>query len=342
MLDFERGTRAVRRGRTLPVDEYSLSVVGPSERFLASKRAADARGLPVLAKMQLGTTHEIATVPNLPLIRQLHGKLTRLTEQNVVGIMGSWNFGTRLTLNTAAVKQYVERPCESRDAEAFMAALGRDHLGVDDAEGLGAAWTAFGEAFEHYPFSMRFLYFSPLNEAPAYPLLPRYDDSPLLGSWIEHPYGDRLDPTLTDGFNAAQTGEAFAAVADAWDAGVARLEQAFGEADAAGGDAAREQHRREELSCARMIGLQMRSTAHIYLFHAWRRRRIEALGLAAPCDVPWDDAGRALADAELAVAARARDLCAADDRLGFHQECQAYFYNAELIDRKLRRMREGL
>lgn len=347
MLDFERGTQVVRLGQTLPVDEYSLSVVGPSERFTTSKQAADARSFPTLAKMQLGTTHEIATVPNLPLIRQIHGKLRGLTQHNAAGIMGSWNFGTSFSLNTAAVRQYVKQPRESEGAESFMAALGRDYLGVDDAPNLIAAWTAFGQAFDHYPFSMQFLYFAPLNEAPAYPLLPRYDDIPMGGSWYEHQYGDRLDPTLTPGFTAQTTGEAFTDFAEAWDAGVTRLEQAFADADSQNHSAeqdgeAQHRHRREESSVARMIGLQMRSTAQVYLFHAWRQQRIEALGLTTPCEVPWDDAGRAIAHAELALAERARDLCAADPRLGLHQECKAYFYNVELIERKLQQMHAAM
>lgn len=339
MLDFERGTQVVRDGRALPVDEYSLSVAGPSERFVLSKREADRRRLPVNAKMQLGTTHEIATVPNLPLMERLHAKLVRLTQQGVVGIMGTWNFGCSLTLNTAAVGLYCEDPTRYADARLFLSTLADRYLGVTEADDLLLGWKRFGEAFEHYPFSIRFLYVSPLNESPAYPLIPRYEDTPLGGSWVEHGYGDRLDDALTPGFSAAETADAFAALADAWDEGLRLMERAF---DAGSADATQRRHRQKERSCARMIGTQMRCTSNIFRFHAWRQRRIAELGLRAPCDVPLDETGRAILKSELSLTEKARDLCAADPRLGLHQECHAYFYNAEKIGGKIEGLRSCL
>ena len=339
LLDFERGTQAKRRGRTLPVDEYALSVVGPSERFLLSKAVADSRGLPVNAKMQLGTTHEIATVPNLPLMHRLHAKLVKLSEQNVVGIMGTWNFGCTLTLNTAAVKLYCDEPDGNRDADAFLGRLAHQYLGIDDPADVIAGWRCFGEAFDHYPFSMQFLYLSPLNEAPAYPLRQRYDDLVMGGSWVAHEYGDRLEDCLTPGFTAQTTADAFAALADAWDEGLALIGPAF---NAAHGDATQRRHRQEEWSCARMISLQMRSTAHVFAFHAWRQRRIESLGLNTPSKVPLDHAGASIMESELLLCEQARDLCQADARLGLHQECHLYFYNADMIERKRREMLANL
>ena len=40
--------------------------------------AARERGLRVMAKLQLGTTHELATVPSLPLIGNLYDKARAL------------------------------------------------------------------------------------------------------------------------------------------------------------------------------------------------------------------------------------------------------------------------
>ncbi len=339
LLDFERGTRARRRGRDLPIDEYALSVVGPSERFLSAKPLAAARGFPVHAKMQLGTTHEIATVPNLPLLYQIHGKLKQLTRMRVVGIMGTWNFGCDLTLNTAAVKRYVQHPEKYEDADLFLADLASHYLGIEQPADLLAGWRAFGEAFSHYPFSIRFLYFSPLNEAPAYPLAPRYEDAPMGGSWMAHDYGDRLNDTLTPGFNADECADAFDALANRWEEGCDMVGRAL---RGARGDAVQRQHREQEWSCARMIGTQMQCTADIYRFHAWRERRIAALALQPPCDVPLDGPGIAILRAALAPTRQALELCRADARLGVHQECHLPFYNVAMIERKLKLIEASL
>src|SRR5690606_6238539 len=81
LVDWERGgERAwpISEGReqSLAVDEYSLAYAGPSERFVGSRDAAGKT--PVLVKLQIGMRHELATVPNLPLLTALHAKLVGL------------------------------------------------------------------------------------------------------------------------------------------------------------------------------------------------------------------------------------------------------------------------
>jgi len=63
MSDFERGGFKFLRGKRYPVDEYSFSYVGPSPRFKKRFFIAKRRKLKVMAKIQIGTTHEFVTVP---------------------------------------------------------------------------------------------------------------------------------------------------------------------------------------------------------------------------------------------------------------------------------------
>lgn len=339
LLDCERGTDVKRRGQTLDVDEYSLSVIGPGERFCESKRVAEQYGYPVNAKMQLGTTHEIATVPNLPLLENLHAKLLQLTNQRVAGIMGTWNFGCSLTLNTAAISLYCQDPDQFADTNVFLNELARGYLGTGDTASVRLAWKAFGEAFDHYPFATAFLYLSPLNYAPAYPLRLRYEARPMGASWLAHDWGDRLNDSLPADMSVAEVADALNDVASRWHEGLVCYAQAL---ESPGNDELHRTHRVEELSCARMIEVQIGCCANIYHFHAWREARMEELGLAVPCDIPLNEDGREILEREYELSRKARELCLRDDRLGRHQECQAYLYNAGTVAFKMKHLRKML
>jgi len=46
------------------------------------------------AKLQIGTTHEVGSVPHLPVYHKLAQKFLNQAKQRVVGAMECWNFGT--------------------------------------------------------------------------------------------------------------------------------------------------------------------------------------------------------------------------------------------------------
>jgi hypothetical protein len=340
LADWERGGQRAWRGRTIVVDEYAMGYAGPSERFLGTCAAARQAGRPVLAKLQIGTTHEIATVPNLPLLTNLHQKLTSLHKHGIAGFMGAWNFGCSLTLNTYAIRLFLEQPAEYRDRDRFLGTLAQTYLGVADPAAVIRAWEQFARAFEHYPFSIQLLYFSPLNDAPAHPLSFHYTGTPLGGSWVPHEFGDRLGDCLGK-FTMGEVADAFTGLACGWQEGLAWYEQALRHF-APGASPAQRQHAMEELHCAQMIGLQFRSAANLFRFHAERQRLMAERDLVAPCDLPRTEALTSLLRAEILNAHAALPLVEADPRLGFHQEARVYMYDAALIRKKIAQMEREL
>ncbi|MBL4700180.1 MAG: hypothetical protein JKX85_02895 [Phycisphaeraceae bacterium] len=335
MLDFERGGVWEQPGRSVSVDEYSMGYTGPSERFNKSNKIATEQGIPVHAKMQIGTTHELATVPNMPLIPNLHRKMAGLTEENVQGIMACWNFGCSLTLNSYAIGLFTEQPTQSMNPTWFMKELAQSYFGTVDTTGTIDAWTGFSEAFSHYPFSMKFLYFCPLNYAPAYPLSLSYKDVPLGGSWIEHTLGDRVESCL-DFFDLDTVTNDLKTMATLWQRSIPAYEKAL--TDASPITEAQSLHRFEELSCAKMIGLQLHSSWNVFRFYRWRKQVMEAAGLNAPCTVTLDVQGAAIIKDELANVKLCLELTNADTRLGYHQEPQFSFYDSPLLEAKCKQL----
>ena len=318
LADFERGdVRTDPFGKQVPQNEYSLTYIGPTERFRLIRDLANQQGRDVYAKLQVGTTHEIATVSNLPLIPNLYEKTRRFRELNLAGFMGCWNFGNEPSLNTRAFNRFLADDCPA-DARTAMLELARDEFPGAAAEEVVAAWREFAEAFDYYPFSIPFLYMSPINYALALPVRPGpLHEGKIKRSWLMDSRDDRDDPSPCFGpYAAEEIQERVERLNDLWQAGLARFEAAL---DGAGGTAAT-----EELSAARAIGLSLRSLRNYFRLHFLKR--------------DWRDghlpAFRAIARDELAAVEAAIPVYEADPRQGFHIEGHGYMVSAELLRAK--------
>ena len=339
MVDWERGGEKETLGKIIPIDEYTISYAGPSRRCLESLQFARGRGVPVHAKLQIGTTHEIATVPNLPLIEKLHEKLCGLVRYDIAGIMACWNFGCSLTLNSYAVGFFRRNPKKSMDKKWFMEELIRGYFGDVDSQAITRAWADFGTIFDNFPFSITFLYVGPMNYAPAYPLWLEYHDKPMGPSWIEHePWGDRLEDCFGP-FTLEEIIDALDSMAGKWEQALKNYQKALTEK---GTDSTQTHRRIEELSCARMIGVHLKSATNIFRFHQWRRGVMEKSNLQPPCTVRMDERAVGIFSSELENVRAALELVESDARLGYHQECHTYMCSADKLREKINMLQSQL
>jgi len=332
LADWERGGTRQWQGHTIPIDEYSLGYIGPSERFRGARAAA--HGIPVHAKLQINTTHELATVPNLPLLPNLHAKWTGLQQEGVTGVMGCWNFGCLATLNTYAFRLFHENTARWVDPAAFLKGVAESYFGDLDVSAITTAWNRFCAAFELYPFSFGILYHSPINYAPGYPLDPHYRDQPMGPSHLQHPWGDRLEDTLGE-WSLDEVIRSFESMHPLWQAGLVAYRRALEPPTTA---PVRQLHRRQELICAEMIGCHLASMIQIYRFHRWRLDTMKRKGLKPPCTVPLDESARRILREEEANCQVAIPLVQEDPRLGFHEEAQAVYYDAVSLAAKHRQL----
>ncbi len=320
MGDFERGGRARRMGRSREVEEYSLFSAGPSPRYRTAVRAFAPRR-PMGAKLQVNTTHELATVPALPLLVSLYRKFRYLREAGMRGYMATWNFGCRPdTLNAFAVDR-LSRGRPDRDRDRWLSRLVMEYFRLDgNGRDAAAALVGFARAGESYPIGSNcFLYFSPVNYALAYPLKLRFTGKPMGPTWIAHEHGDRLEDTAGD-YTLAELVELLERLHSRWDRAAHRYGQALQ-------SAADHRRARREVGVTRVAGATFRSTWNIYRWYLARRRR-QAQRLSA--------ADKAIVANEIENVRAALPYVEADDRLGFHEEPQCYMFDTVSMKRKLR------
>ncbi len=324
--DFERGdTKTDPTGRKIEINEYSLSFVGPSRRFLDVTAAARRHGHSVHAKLQIGTTHELATVSNLPLIDRLFRKAAGVRQLGLDGFMGCWNFGDELSLNTKAFNFFLSDECPPDEEQALTLLAEREFPGCTTAAVL-QAWHGFGEAFDHYPFSIPFLYYSPINYALALPLRPGpLHDKPIGRSWLLDPRDDRDEPSRCFGpFTPEDIAQRLDRMCELWGRALRAYETGLANA---GGPM-----EETELAAARAVHCCLRSTANYFRLYLLRRT--------------WTDdvmpAFLEIARAELEVLDDALPVYERDPRQGFHIEAHGYMVTPDLIRAKARELRRLL
>ena len=341
LLGYEMGGRRQWGDRVIPVGEYAFSFVGPGEQFILTRQAAAARGIPVHAKIELDATHELCSVPNVPVLRTIHARFAAMSRDGVAGFLGCWSMASKLTLNTHALRLFLRDPARFQDEQAFLDALARDYFGLTNTEPIISAWAAFSEAFTHYPFSVNLLYTGPHNDAPARRLSLRFEGKPTCASWRKGEPGDDLshcvEAFFSDGqsFTLDETIDGFTRLHADW---AAALPDYAALASGEPGSAEQRLHRQQELGCAQMIALQLRSIVNVFRFFREQQRVMRQHNLTAPCAIPPNEELLAIMADELANVRQALPLVDADPRLGYHQDIGGYKYNGEMIREKIAAM----
>jgi len=323
LADFERGGIKDIPGRKGHLyDEYSLAYSGPSQRFLSSYQLAQKRGLRVMAKLQLGTTHELASVVSLPVLGNLFDKAAFLKIHRLAGFMGCWNFGNQLSANTAGFNYFLSPECPD-DRSAALENFANIYFPGCNPVLMRLAWETFGRSMEYFPFSIAFLYHGAHSHTLAYKEM--YVPGPLTGkiagrSWMPDERGDELaNSYLLDHteFSCSDLVERIGKVAAVWEIGVALMEKALAGVTTRTKD--------EELGNAIICGAIWRSTENTYKIYQLRQN--------------WNESKREqflqIARDELEILRRVLPWVERDNRQGFHAEPQFYMFNPEKIRAKI-------
>lgn len=321
MAGFERGGSKNILGKRRSIDEYSLSYIGPSLQFENTVKIAREQGIEVIAKLQIGVTHELASVPNLPLITHLYEKAAGMRKNGISEFMGCWNFGNMLTANSAAVNRFMNTQKLPGKKKALMD-FAEDYFPGCDAILVVEAWERFSESMKTYPFSIPFMYNGPLNYSLAYPLKPGpLTGKPMGRSWIVDPRGDELKLSI-DPYSLPEIIRGLGDVARNWKQGVKLFEKGL--------KASESETAQKELDNAWACYHAFRSAWNTYRAYRLRRNWTEAKL----------DAFRRIAANELENVEQLLPRVKRDARLGYHSEAHAYMFDASSIQRKIRQLRK--
>jgi len=330
-FNFESGCVKNQLGKNVIGGDYWLSCAGPSDRFRIF--AANAKGhCEFAAKLQVGCSHECATIPFMPVPAQLYRKYREMYKLGVGSVIQCWYFGNYPgTMNKAAGLLAYEDFKD--DEQSFLTRLAAPEWGAADAPEVAGAWMKFSEAFRNYPMDIQFQYYGPMHDGPMWPLYLRRSKSRLTRSWKpeKFPAGDALCE-MSMVFSTAELMTLSSKMSKEWHDGVKILRQLA------------ERHknilaRAEDFSLCEALDILFASGSRILKFYTLREQ-----WLASPLEnVKLLKLMADLVEAEITASMLLAELCEADLRLGYHSEAEVFkFHPAGLRHRadELRRLLE--
>ncbi len=316
MANFESAGMLRQLERIRRSGDYWLSYAGPGEDFRRFAAAARKSGTRLGAKLQTGCSHEVATVPFVPVPGLLYRKYRKLRELGVGDVLCCWYFGGNPGLMNRCAGKLAEEKIPGSEA-AFLRASAAESWG-DSADQVVRAWQEFGSAYRNYPFSNMMQYYGPAHAGVVWTLSEVVKTLPLAPTWqtgfpLE---GDTVGECLGN-YTLEEAVELTGRLADGWERGnrlLKPLRHKFG------GDP----ERRLEMDIAEALEIQFGSMHGILKFYDLRRRLY--CGSA--------DAGKAMAEiaaGELKRRRRLLELCREEPLLGFHPEAECHLYDAEKL-----------
>lgn len=325
MFNFESGTVVEQLGKGRCGGDYWLSNPGPGAPFAAVAAKARSGGVRLGAKIQTCNSHELATLPFIPVPGLLYRKYRAMRGCGVKDVMQSWYFGGEPTRMLKAAG-LLSREDFSDGEEAFLRRLAADW--GEDADLVAGLWKSFSDAFVEYPLSNVMQYYGPFHAGLAWRLCARVECGDLPRTWHrgESPAGDRIGECLA-GFTLAEA-ETLSG----------RMAEKSAAKDASGHDLldelahrhAEDAEHMREIGVMRAFRIQLASAHAIFRFYLLRTRGDRAAALEM----------RRIAEEEIVRVREMIPLCAADSRLGFHAEAATRHYDPEILRERMRSLEE--
>ncbi len=317
-FNFESGCTKTQAGKECCGGDYWLSCIGPADRFIKMAQASQNR-CAIAAKLQVGCSHELATIPFMPVPGNLYQKYKAMKELGVSSVIQCWYFGNYPgTMNQAAGALAFED--FSGTQTDFLRQLAMPEWGYLHADKIAELWNQFSESYSNYPLDIQFQYYGPMHDGIVWPLYLKQEMRSLPRSWKPDaaPAGDAIGEALNNhtlDSAAALTG----VMAEKWHNALALLPELR---ENFAGDPARLQ----DCNLYEALDLLFDSGAGILQFY---KLRDELFRTSSSRNIL--QSMLKLIQKEISNSRRMIDLCNADPRLGYHSEAEVFkFYPAKL------------
>ena len=320
--NLESNGTKMQLGKPRKGGDYWLSYTGPSQDFREIAGRAAKAGTALSAKIQVGCSHEVATVPFVPVPGLLYRKYREMKLCGVSSVMQCWYFGNYPGLMNRAAGMLAREDFANSDEDDFLVRLARPEWG-EKAPAVTAAWKMLGDAYENYPLDNMMQYYGPMHSGVIWPLFPEIALKPLAPTWKpDFGYSGDVIGECLGNHTLEEAVILTRRMADGWEKGL-KLWQSCGS--------------HPDIGVAEALSIQFRSASDILNFYLLREKLIAGIRPAATLDAMEEIVRREIGNSERLI-----PLCKADSRLGFHSEAESHQYDPDRLHWRISQLKNLL
>lgn len=169
LSDFSKGGHIKIGEVEERVYDYSISFLGPSEKFCEQVQLCSERGVRTWAKTECMISLEFIQAPYIPVYQRWTERYKQINSfPEVQGLFMNWNhYGFMPSRVLELAKWYTFTPLP--EAVTLLTQLATRDFGAEAASDVLRAWRHFSTAITHYPFS-GYVALGPIQSGPALPL----------------------------------------------------------------------------------------------------------------------------------------------------------------------------
>ena len=183
LCNAESGAKPMQLGKPRPIGDYWQAFAGVSPVFGDFTAIIGQCGRRTGAKIQVGTSHEVGSVPYVPVPALTYRKYAALQEKGVMMVMQGWKTGGTPGMMNLAAGKLAFTDCAAVTEREFLLGLARILWGAEAATEAVRGWELLSDAYTHYPFSNMIQYFGPVADGVTWPLYVQFAEKPVLPTW---------------------------------------------------------------------------------------------------------------------------------------------------------------
>ena len=329
-FNFESGVIGRQLGSDRHGGDYWLSAAGPSDRF--GRMIATCEGhCRTAAKIQACSSHELSTIPFIPVPGQLYKKYKAMNELKVSAVIQCWYFGNYPGTMSRAAGTLAFTDFEKVSEDDFLKDLALQEL-PDDPDRLVQAWKGFAQAYSKFPLDIGFQYYSPVQDGPVWPLHLKQTMTSLPRTW--QPDAEPAGDVISECFRNHTLEEVCILLRDA----ACGLRKSFEQFRTGLDKTILPEEFDRTISLYEALTLLFESGADILEFYQKRKALFESPANALSIV---DDLER-IVHREIRISRRMDSLCKLDPRLGYHSEAETYKFFPAKLQWRIRSLEELL
>ncbi|MBR1968115.1 MAG: hypothetical protein IKA11_01815 [Clostridia bacterium] len=328
MQNFEDLGTPVQLGKKRLAYDYWLSYPGPGKLMRRTARLNKKRNITTFAKIQACSSHEISTVPYVPVPGILYDKYKFMHNNGIKGAMQCWYFGNYPSLMNKSAHE-LSFTSFYRSKESFLTHLAKTYFGSDYKNAV-TAWKWFEKGYKNFPVNLAFEWVGPMQDSPCVPLHLIPADWPMPGTWLksEQSGGDRIGECLLNGHTIDEAIILVGRMCEYWNIGLKYMQAIPSE-----NNEVREEQKRN----ATAISLIFRSGLNTLKFYKLRHLLGTRQG-----GIELLEKMKNIVHEEIAGSSALLPISEKDIRIGYHSEANGYKIFPEKLKWRIEKLKELL